>query len=289
MQHQRCVCPQCGTTLRVKDRAYFNRPVPCPDCRTLVVIVPVGDDKLEVQLADVPVEESRKPATPAFPATVARAPSWTPNVIVVSWLAAFVVAAMIAGAALWPRSSRRTAVVDQSVEPKIPQDKIAKVEPEPKPAPSVDKDPVPAVDVLADVPIEPLLALEPEPIELDFPPADAALVARADGVLPPAAQPVREIDLEAALAQPLLEFRQDRSIPRRELLELLEEFLGAPIRYDAEELGDAAKSLEQLVSFTLERITVGDVLAKVLEGTGLTPHREPDGLRLKVTTEAPGP
>src|SRR5262249_53544420 len=109
MQHQRCVCPQCGTTLRVKDRAYFNRPVPCPDCRTLVVIVPVGDDELQVHLAEVPVEEIRKPPTPA----VARVKSWTPNVIVVSGLAVFIVAAMIAGAALWPRSPKRIVVIEQ--------------------------------------------------------------------------------------------------------------------------------------------------------------------------------
>lgn len=33
-----CSCPDCGTTLRIRDRSFVGRPVPCPECHTALVI-----------------------------------------------------------------------------------------------------------------------------------------------------------------------------------------------------------------------------------------------------------
>lgn len=33
-----CSCPDCGTTLRIRDRSFVGRTVPCPECHTALVI-----------------------------------------------------------------------------------------------------------------------------------------------------------------------------------------------------------------------------------------------------------
>src|SRR5262249_55762315 len=108
MHAQRCVCPKCGTTLRVKDRGYLNRPIPCPDCRTLLVLRATNDDQLEATLAEPTSDADAKPAIHSRDAAAGqsmrlRLPVWMTNVTAVSWATALLLAAMIAGAAVWPR------------------------------------------------------------------------------------------------------------------------------------------------------------------------------------------
>ena len=38
MSFGHCSCPDCGTILRVRDRSFVGRTVPCPECRTALVI-----------------------------------------------------------------------------------------------------------------------------------------------------------------------------------------------------------------------------------------------------------
>ena len=38
MSFGHCSCPDCGTTLRIRDRSFVGRTVPCPECRTALVI-----------------------------------------------------------------------------------------------------------------------------------------------------------------------------------------------------------------------------------------------------------
>ncbi len=38
MSFGHCSCPDCGTTLRIRDRSFVGRTVPCPECRTVLVI-----------------------------------------------------------------------------------------------------------------------------------------------------------------------------------------------------------------------------------------------------------
>jgi hypothetical protein len=130
---------------------------------------------------------------------------------------------------------------------------------------SVPGDPTPAV-----VAVEPL---DTAPL----PPAD--LPAPEEPPEPVDTKP--KIDLNAALAQRLLRFRQGRSVPRRELLDLVEEMLGAPIRYDRASLGEAAEALEQAITLDLQDVTVEDVLRRVLDQSDLTYEREGDGVRLR--------
>ncbi len=38
MSFGHCSCPDCGTILRIRDRSFVGRTVPCPECRTALVI-----------------------------------------------------------------------------------------------------------------------------------------------------------------------------------------------------------------------------------------------------------
>ena len=38
MSFGHCSCPDCGTTLRIRDRSFVGRTVPCPECHTALVI-----------------------------------------------------------------------------------------------------------------------------------------------------------------------------------------------------------------------------------------------------------
>jgi hypothetical protein len=301
MHHQRCVCPQCGTTLRVKDRAYLNRPVPCPDCRTPLVLKATKDDQLEVALAapsadSVPAQPVPKTmAAQTSHPVVQRLRDWSTNVTVISWAAALLVAAMIGVAVYSTRKPSPNRHTDVAAQPPVPAVNEKENRPDETPsALSQESEPTEAMADAVPSPDSPEAPLDPaelpapvasESITEDIPPADAAVAVAEAAALQPAVvaaePPLPKVDLDAALAQPLKAFRQSRSSSRRELLDLMEEMLGAPIRYDVIELGDAAKPLDQKLSLDLQDVTVADVLAKVLDKTELSFVREPDGLRLQ--------
>ena len=473
----RCACPQCGTTLRVKDRAYLGRPVPCPDCRTLLVLKAVDSDHLEATFAEVSPVEKPIASRPASASTWSDGlKRWATNVTVISWAATFVVAMLITGVAFWPKRSPRPAtadfspvpasVVDEQSEPAVIEPGIpVPVEPKPWAARETDSpedrlerlgqrltdylhqhdqwprdhpprsfldelqppSEVHAAGILVPEFLNPLLPetttpagisvthfvgvagvgvdapglpvehpragifgtqriTKPEhvtdglshtlllmgvenhlgpwtdagpatmrpltqepylhgpdgfgtgqpdgmfvlladgsvkfladgthpvilrrmaamadglPLDLSVPGDPAPPVALSEpaepGDLPPAGipeetepvvmtEPLPAIDFDLALNQPLERFRQDRAVPRRELLDLLEEMLGAPIRYDVESLGTAADALDQIVSVDLQDVTVGDVLNKVLEKSDLSYEREKRSLRLRRKAEPP--
>ncbi len=479
MQLLRCACPQCGTTLRVKDRAYLGRPVPCPDCQTLVVLKAADADHLVASLAEEPAAAKPVTARPLVqPPWAERLKRWAGNVTVISWAATLFVAALIAGVALWPKRSPRpitadsrpaTVTVDspESVQPSSVVEPGIAVPNEPGPWAARETDgpedrlerlghrlaefheqhqrwPTehPPRSFLAELQLlenihaadqrilevlNPVLKETTEPdgvgvthfvgvagvgedaaqLPVDHPragifgtdritqqdhvtdglshtllmmgveqrlgpwtdsgqatvrsltsepylrgpdgfgtgQADGMFVLLADGSvkflsseihpvllrrmaamadglpldlsvpgdpapplamsepadpgdLPPAgipepsepvviAEPLPEIDFDAALNQPLERFRQDRAVPRRELLDLLEEMLGAPIRYDLAALGAAALALDQNVSVDLQDVTVGDVLNKVLDKSDLTYEREKRSLRLLRKADVP--
>ncbi len=289
--HQRCVCPKCGTTLRVKDRGYLNRPLPCPDCRTLLVLQAGADDQLIAALAE--------PAETESPSAVATAAPFTPRlknrmtkVTVLSWLIALLLVAGAASIAIWPRQStsqRNTPIAAKSDrEATLPEENEESTG---DVAWSEENDSLEVPTDSEQIVAEPTTLIPPEvpeEVAAEFPPADAAEVVAdhiADtGSVPIALapEPLPPVDFDVALAQPLKLFRQERAITRQELLDLVSEMLGAPIRYDVEALGSAARPLEQKILFELQDATVGDVLAKVLEKTDLDYDRERDGLRLRV-------
>lgn len=93
-------------------------------------------------------------------------------------------------------------------------------------------------------------------------------------------RPVKVFDLQAALAQPLQQFEQAQPVPARELVFLLEELVGAPIRGVTDP--DIAPHLDKPLTLSLTDVTVGDVLVHVLREAGLRYETEPEGVRLRI-------
>lgn len=481
MQSLRCACPKCGTTLRVKDRTYLNRPIPCPACETRLIITLGIDDQLSAMLTEVPavpVSENRLPNQRLK--WNEQFKSWVSNVTIISWGATLLIASLILVVANWPKrpieeKSHPFLPVAETAKDPIPSEQhadqhlqpdveavSADVEPgQTDQAEAAPQEPPPIVrvedrlrnlgervigfahqqghwptehpprsflsDLLSLRPdddegivhdefLNPLLSetLSPEGrglthfvgvagvgpdaanLPVDHPrsgifgtnritkvehvtdglsdtlllmgveeqlgpwsaagpttirpltaepylhgpdglgtgQAEGQFVLLADGAVkflaaetdpilmrrmaamadgqpldlsvpgdpatglaqkelipgdksPKATPPLKPddvlppIDFDVALNQPLLEFKQNRALPRRELLDILEEMIGAPIQCDEPTLGDAAKDLDQPISVDLRNITVKEVLNKVLEQSDLTYEREKYQLRLQ--------
>lgn len=145
-------------------------------------------------------------------------------------------------------------------------------------------------------------AVPGEPGDLPSPPAEAPLVVEvapepdvpdsvkglvselALGGAPPA--PVRTIDFDAVFGQKIAAFRQGRAVPAAELLLLVEELAGVPIRSDPAFEDELEPLLERPVTLELEETTVGGVLAALAERIGCRFSFAPDGVILSPATSA---
>lgn len=303
MHPQRCVCPKCGITLRVKERTYLGRPIPCPECQTPLILTIVDDDQLRVALAELPASPvvASRPVVERSPSFAVvwnqRLRGWFGNVTVISWGATLLVAAMIIALVVRPKPSRHPIAASKSPDfaaavTDEPDSQMAVVlEPEnsevTEPALSTTEE----ADRPENQPEQPSVStpVNPGSTMADDAPIDAQLVPESPAANQKApvvtvAEPP-PIDFDAAFEQPLKQFRQIRAIPRKDLLDLVAELLGAPIRYDREMLGESGAALEQTLAFELTETTVGRVLDKTLEKSGLTYDRERDGLRLRRTDD----
>jgi hypothetical protein len=90
----------------------------------------------------------------------------------------------------------------------------------------------------------------------------------------------RKVEIPVSLRQPIVRFEQPKSRPLSDLLPALAEMVGAPIRFDAAELGAAAAGLKTPVQLHLENTTVGDILDGLLKPAGLAYRVESDHVRL---------
>lgn len=109
----------------------------------------------------------------------------------------------------------------------------------------------------------------------EIPPSEAAIVVAPK---PP------EVDVELRLSQPIKKFEQARAVPVRDLLELLEELIGVPIRVDRAALGTAAAELDRSITLRLASTTVGGILTAVLQQVDLA--WEIDGQAIRVVPKA---
>ena len=63
MSFGHCSCPDCGTTLRIRDRTFVGRTVQCPECDVSLVIELDRDETLTARKP--PIDKSVKPARAA--------------------------------------------------------------------------------------------------------------------------------------------------------------------------------------------------------------------------------
>lgn len=90
----------------------------------------------------------------------------------------------------------------------------------------------------------------------------------------------KPLDLEQSLRRPIVLYDLPHARPLYEWLPEVADLIGAPIRFDEAELGNAAAGLKTPVRIRLENTTVGDILAILLKPAGLTYRAAGDHIRL---------
>jgi hypothetical protein len=82
--------------------------------------------------------------------------------------------------------------------------------------------------------------------------------------------PLPAIDIAKRLAQVILEFDQPTPLEFTEHMAQLEEFIGAPVRLDAELTRQSPEILKQKIGLKLKQTTLGKILDRVVSKAGLT-------------------
>ncbi|WP_083842993.1 hypothetical protein [Schlesneria paludicola] len=285
-------CPDCGTILRIRDRSFVGRRVSCPECKTPLRIESFDEDagfsirKLKPEeLKNVgrgrkpqghpqPPQKSPQITVGARFARILSSPLTAACLLLIGMIAFFIVLRFKPKLRLF--SPRTTPV---RVIPESPSETITPMAPrdfdDPEPLASAGTDPV--VSQFIDD-SESLSALEPANTDgpLIWPPQQTTPEQTNPSVTPTPAPVV--IDVVGKMAQKLVSYKQPK-VSRRHLIEALSEYLGAPIRYDADELG--TDQLEAHVSFELKNTTVGDVIRAVAQEASWQIEIETTGLRLR--------
>ena len=308
-----CSCPECGTTLRIRDRSFVGRQVECPDCQTKLVISLDGDRKLiaervrEAAPTKAPAARLVEPAMKATAAVGGRLQEFARSPLVIVWALGIGITAFVAIMMLRP------AVRFQTAPDKQPDSVAA------QPGPNLPTDasvvnpgrqtPGPAdQSSQGDGPLDPVASRPAESnstVDATVPTAVATTASAADvatfhehelsvdvpSALNVANAPSRrpqltvvrpapaKVQVEELFKQPIQGYSTAKPLSRRVLLAEIEEMLGARIHYDRDELG--ANNLDQTMSITLEATTVGGILKAVLDAAGWDYAVENDGIRLR--------
>lgn len=292
-----CSCPECGTTLRIRDRSFVGRQVDCPECQAKLVISQDAERNL---IAERPREpEVKKPAAPKkLVAPVVQASSsvgrkfgdLVRSPLVIAWALGIGITSFVAIMMLRPAVRFRPpgdkpspeSVAKQNDPPSpVKEQNVKPLEVTPEGTSTTDANPtIPTQDSVADT--RPQADVKPAevPSAVDVANANPAATEKVTTPPPPIPVPARpvKIQVEDLFKQPIKGFATSTPKSRKELIELVEEMLGAPIRYNREELGDG---LNRTMSISLESTTVGGILKVILDSAGWDYVVEDDGIRLK--------
>lgn len=296
MSPGQCPCPDCGTTLRVRDRSFIGQLIECPECQVKLVIK-LDDESNLVAEPPKPATETPNPLVQRLAIPAARIRSaWGTKLaefahspLVLAWALAIGVTAFAAILMLRPTVRFRTSSRDSSSPTVVTPPDHSPVVDDKQPSPL--SDPAPNETLPTGTTPDPEIRSEsgpnsdtPEPVPAVVPsaekPDNVEAIANQPAELPAAPVPAPvKVDVEALLAQRLQKFETSQPVSRKQIIELLEEMLGAPIRYDPEELGD--KDLERRISIDLDTTTVGGVLKVVTDAANWEFIVEGNGIRLR--------
>ena len=301
-----CSCPDCGTTLRIRDRSFVGRTVPCPECHTALVIELNSDQHVVARkpVVDKAAINKAAPLTKASSSGLSvvsdsdlattnsrRAPSrWSESLrrvsnspLVMAWALAIAMTVLVFVAMTRPsvrfrppsqippgQSRPPESINDQPLVPDVSHPR----------QPNPEGDPNGNAPVETPSPSEPSLSRAADATrpanapELTFSPISETTENGNTGhkplvaiPSPPAAVTLPKIDFDVALKQGFSQFEQPVPASRRALIESIEELLGAPIRYRGEDLGE--QNLDKLVTIRkLEKPTLRVILKAVLDPAG---------------------
>ena len=307
-----CSCPECGTTLRVRDRSFVGRVIECPDCRVKLTLK--LDDSRTLVAERAKAESVRKPS-PRLVSSVAgfgsalrdKVGGIAKSPLALAWALAIGLTAFAAILMLRPTVRFRTPTPAGEQPPSLAvttpadgktslesQPETGATEPRPTESPlhanpnQTPNEPV-AGTTIPEITPAPIPSVPPEVPPTDKPNTVVTVPAVTPDTNPKPVPVAVKIDVDALLKQRLQKFETNQPRSRLQMIELVEELLGAPIRYDRGELGE--KNLERTISIDLESTTVGGVLKVIVEPAGWEYVVEDNGLRLKPrrVADTPGP
>ena len=289
----RSSCPECSTILRIRDQSFVGRRVNCPECNTVLKVESAdrdGNFGLR-RLTSDELDAARKKKNAAARNPVDDALSTKKNSVRQLLnsrvtVACLLLLGVISLVTVVSFKSRSRPVSNRSVNP--PADVASSSsdvkEPIAETTSPSDVPPSPTASVISDATpieltlveeIEPVSAMEPDNFDQPYPGnAESSVVADAAPV------PMK-IDVEGKLSLKIVSYKQPK-VARKDLIEALEEQLGAPIRYDRDELG--GEGLDEKISFELQNTTIGGVIERVAQTAGWQVRIEETGLRLLRTT-----
>jgi hypothetical protein len=124
-------------------------------------------------------------------------------------------------------------------------------------------------------------AVEPRAVSAvdEAPPEPPVSALTAIAALPPV--PPRP-DHRVLLSQRLISFQQAQPVPRRALLETIEDLLDRPVRVGDDVPREVAARLDASVTISLENATVEELLQSILKDTGIEYSCTVDDLQLRL-------
>lgn len=288
----RSTCPECSTILRIRDQSFIGRRVNCPECNT-VLKVEQPDREGNFAVRRLSPDEAnaarKKRKVPTEGQIAVDQPTKSSSVqkilnskVTVACLLLVGIISLVAVVSMKsqsrPLATRGTKSSSVAVTPdpappvETPTGTPDRVDVPPSPSDSAVVAQVEKPIQLTEVEdVQPLSAIAPENYDQPYP-WEAEPVAAA--MVPPA--PVK-IDVEGKLSLKIVSYKQPK-VARQELLDALEEQLGAPIRYDKDDLGK--DGLEEKISFDLQNTTIGGVIQQVAQTAGWQVQIEDTGVRL---------
>jgi len=187
-----------------------------------------------------------------------------------AWLIAIAISSLIAVLALAPKyrfKARPTTslITPDDPVPAISNPDLLSIGPTEIPDEAAEITPEPTIRE-NEVELPPVTALEPTNMDGPFPWPPVAMEEGRKERSAEVAAPPAKIDIRKNLELELVSYKQSKPVSRRDLIEALQEHIGAKIRYDNNDLGIA--ELDKTITFELENTTVGAVLKKVADSAG---------------------
>jgi flagellar hook-length control protein FliK len=295
-----CSCPDCGTILRIRERSFVGRTVPCPECH-LALSIEWNDEQQVVARKPheekptatkkgfttstsivIPTDEPATDRQAKSSPTKAKASPFRVTPLMMAWALGMAMTTLIVVTLTRPavRGRSTSSPSKPTVAHGIDNESVANTNTMPSEEDSTNQHVAP-VNVLAPsntTDLLPIDALRPEnapelthSFDVEVVAGNTASTPDNPAVASPASvQPPNsvvtppKIEWDQLLKQRFDSFEQATPTSRRELIEFIEELLGAPIRINPEELGE--QSLNQRVTVRrLESPQLGTILKSVLD------------------------
>ncbi len=282
-------CPHCQAVLRMRRKQLTDTTFSCPDCDHPLQISQTTEGQLSISaITASPIRKDRpqlRQRARALGNALHRYGTFLiTSPVLMSWLVAGIGAFLILLVILLDQRSPSKSSKHETVTNITEASKTASKESVNTELPEFNKAesaPPALAEAKQNTQSKPEIPAQPEPINQDAPnvpeESQELIAAKPEHIPPLNAQkpqlaqplPVLETDVNAALLIPIIEFRQPKDIPLKQLIRQLEEMLGSEFQF-AENVKNDKRLMETPVSLSLKNTTLSDLLKQVLGEVALT-------------------